>query len=152
MKDYLHLPYPTKNPKSTGKVLLVYGASSSVGSIAVQLAIASGFKVIATASAHNHDYVKDLGATEVCDHSDKNIVDNLISALKKNGDFAGAFDTISYPQTMKVCAEVTEKLGGGFISTTLGPPQDLPPGVRAAWCKLYPLQVMSWERFANLYP
>jgi NADPH:quinone reductase-like Zn-dependent oxidoreductase len=134
MKDFLHLPYPTKNPKATNKSLLVNGASSSVGSLAVQLAVASGLTIVATASAHNFAFVKGLGATEVYDYKDKSIVDNLVSALKKHGEYAGAYDAIGTPDAIKLSAAVTEKLGGGFIASTLEPPKDLPSGVRSAWC------------------
>src|ERR1700742_2275258 len=50
---------------TSGAVLLVNGASGSVGSAAVQLALAGGARVIATASPANHDYVRSLGAEPV---------------------------------------------------------------------------------------
>jgi len=39
-KDRLALPYPTNASKPTGKTVLVWGGSSSVGSSAIQLAAA----------------------------------------------------------------------------------------------------------------
>lgn len=45
--------------------LLINGASGSVGSAAVQLAVARGALVIGTASTKNHDYVRSLGAKPV---------------------------------------------------------------------------------------
>ncbi|SHG51144.1 NADPH:quinone reductase [Jatrophihabitans endophyticus] len=45
-----------------GGTLLVNGASGSVGSAAVQLAVARGARVIGTAGPANHDYVRALGA------------------------------------------------------------------------------------------
>jgi NADPH:quinone reductase-like Zn-dependent oxidoreductase len=45
--------------------LLINGASGSVGSAAVQLALARGVRVIGTASPANHDYVRSLGAEPV---------------------------------------------------------------------------------------
>lgn len=134
MKDFLHLPYPTKNAKATNKALFVNGASSSVGALTVQLASASGLKVIATASPRNFDFVKSLGATEVFDYNDKNIVDVLVSSLKKHGEFAGVYDAISSAEAFKISISVAEKLGGGFITGTLAPPEDLPKGVKSAWC------------------
>ncbi|MET9498404.1 NADP-dependent oxidoreductase [Streptomyces sp. NPDC006552] len=50
---------------STGSLLLVNGASGSVGSTAVQLAVARGARVIGTASAANHAYLRTLGAEPV---------------------------------------------------------------------------------------
>jgi NADPH:quinone reductase-like Zn-dependent oxidoreductase len=45
--------------------LLINGASGSVGSAAVQLAVARGARVIGTASPANHDYLRSLGAEPV---------------------------------------------------------------------------------------
>ena len=45
--------------------LLVNGASGSVGSAAVQLAVARGARVIGTASPANHEYLRALGAEPV---------------------------------------------------------------------------------------
>jgi NADPH:quinone reductase-like Zn-dependent oxidoreductase len=49
----------------SGSTLLVNGASGSVGSAAVQLAVARGARVIGTASPANHDYLRSLGAEPV---------------------------------------------------------------------------------------
>lgn len=48
-----------------GETLLVHGAAGGVGSMAVQLAVARGARVVGTASAANHEYVRELGATPV---------------------------------------------------------------------------------------
>lgn len=48
-----------------GSTLLVSGASGSVGSAAVQLAVVRGARVIGTASPANHDYLRSLGAEPV---------------------------------------------------------------------------------------
>ena len=49
----------------SGGTLLVNGASGSVGSAAVQLAVVRGARVIGTASPANHDYLRSLGAEPV---------------------------------------------------------------------------------------
>ncbi|MGZ4372319.1 MAG: NADP-dependent oxidoreductase [Gaiellaceae bacterium] len=46
-----------------GQTVLVNGAAGAVGSSTVQLARERGAKVIGTASAGNHDYLRSLGAT-----------------------------------------------------------------------------------------
>ncbi|MEV1025954.1 NADP-dependent oxidoreductase [Streptomyces sp. NPDC050264] len=48
-----------------GGTLLVNGASGSVGSAAVQLAVARGARVIGTASPANHEYLRSLKAEPV---------------------------------------------------------------------------------------
>jgi NADPH:quinone reductase-like Zn-dependent oxidoreductase len=48
-----------------GGTLLINGASGSVGSAAVQLAVVRGARVIGTASPASHDYLRSLGAEPV---------------------------------------------------------------------------------------
>ena len=48
-----------------GETLLISGASGSVGSAAVQLAVVRGARVIGTAGLRNHDYLRSLGADPV---------------------------------------------------------------------------------------
>jgi NADPH:quinone reductase-like Zn-dependent oxidoreductase len=48
-----------------GSTLLINGASGSVGSAAVQFAVARGARVIGTAGPANHDYLRSLGAEPV---------------------------------------------------------------------------------------
>ena len=48
-----------------GQTVLVHGASGGVGTLLVQLARLTGAKVIGTASARKHDYVRALGAVPV---------------------------------------------------------------------------------------
>ena len=49
----------------SGSTVLINGASGSVGSAAVQLAVARGARVIGTASPGAHDYLRSLGAEPV---------------------------------------------------------------------------------------
>jgi NADPH:quinone reductase-like Zn-dependent oxidoreductase len=58
--DHAHL--------AVGERVLVQGAAGGVGLFAVQLARWRGARVIGTASAHNRDFVRGLGADEVIDH------------------------------------------------------------------------------------
>jgi NADPH:quinone reductase-like Zn-dependent oxidoreductase len=48
-----------------GDTLFVDGGAGGVGAVAVQMALARGAKVIASASQANHDYLRELGATPV---------------------------------------------------------------------------------------
>jgi NADPH:quinone reductase-like Zn-dependent oxidoreductase len=45
-----------------GDTVLVHGAAGGTGTIAVQMAVARGATVIGTASEHNHDFLRSLGA------------------------------------------------------------------------------------------
>lgn len=52
-----------------GQTVLIHAAAGGVGSFAVQFAHAKGAHVIGTASARNHNYLRDLGADEVIDYT-----------------------------------------------------------------------------------
>lgn len=63
-----------------GETILVHAAAGGVGHIVVQLAKARGVKVIGTASARNHEFLKDLGVDEVVDYTQtpfENVVKNI---------------------------------------------------------------------------
>lgn len=51
-----------------GERVLVHGGAGGTGSVIVQIAKARGAYVIATASARNHDYLREIGADEVIDY------------------------------------------------------------------------------------
>lgn len=50
---------------SRGDVVLVHGASGGVGHLGVQIAVARGARVLATAGERNHDFLRGLGAEPV---------------------------------------------------------------------------------------
>ncbi|GAA6020283.1 hypothetical protein JCM10207_003212 [Rhodosporidiobolus poonsookiae] len=103
------VPQPSTQENGKGKVLLVWGASSSVGATAVQLAVASGVQVVATASPSNFALAKALGACAVVDYGSPTVVEDLVAALLETGDeFAGAFDAIGEGGTVEKCAEGLE--------------------------------------------
>lgn len=67
------------------------GRAASVGLFAVQLAAIAGLKVITTCSPRNADLVRSLGASEVFDYNDPNVVDKIRAAAP---GMRHAFDTI----------------------------------------------------------
>jgi hypothetical protein len=81
-KDFLALQHPSVPPRPTGKTLLVWGGSTSVGSNAIQLAVAAGYEVVSTASPRNYDYLRKLGASQVFDYNSKTVVAEIVAALK----------------------------------------------------------------------
>jgi NADPH:quinone reductase-like Zn-dependent oxidoreductase len=52
-----------------GERVLIHGAAGGVGTYAVQLANWKGAEVIATASAQDHNFLRELGASEVIDYT-----------------------------------------------------------------------------------
>ncbi|KAL9573478.1 hypothetical protein ACKAV7_002022 [Fusarium commune] len=83
-KDQLGLQMPQtrvhRNP--AGETVLIWGASTSVGKNAVQLAVAAGYDIIATASPRNWDTVRSLGASAVFDYRSSSVVDDVVASLK----------------------------------------------------------------------
>ncbi|KAL4997558.1 GroES-like protein [Aspergillus recurvatus] len=82
--DFLGLDMPAiparANPR--GRAVIVTGGASSVGSNAVQLAVAAGYEVYSTCSAKNFDYVLGLGATRVLDYHDAHWTEDLTETLR----------------------------------------------------------------------
>jgi len=113
-KDHLALHYPSATPTPTGKTLLVWGGSTSVGSNAIQLAVAAGYEVITTSSPRNFDYVKKLGASQVFDYNSKTVVKDIIAAFQgKTLVGALAIGTGS----AELCADIVRACKGNkFIS------------------------------------
>lgn len=82
------------------------------------MAVSAGLIVATTASAHNHGYVRSLGATHVFDYNHTDVVQNILELLKP-GDFV--FDAMGYDHTQKVTAEIVSRLGGGKLPTVRWP-------------------------------
>ncbi|KAK5678677.1 hypothetical protein LTS10_009121 [Elasticomyces elasticus] len=123
----LGLAYPTLEspPQPAGKILVVYGASSSVGSMTTQIATAAGIAVVAIAGLHNHDMVSSCGAIQVFDHKDSAVVRNTIDAVIASGlEFIGVFDSVCAPETYARDLEILEQLGGGHLACVHPPPVD----------------------------
>ena len=128
-KDYLSLPFPSLNPVSTRKSILVWGGSSAVGSNAIQLAKAAGFQVVTTCSAHSFEYVKSLGADTVFDYSSPSVTDDVAAELDK-GTCAGIY--LAAGKVAEAC-QVSFKSKQKLLvaSTNQVMPGDAPEGVEA---------------------
>jgi NADPH:quinone reductase-like Zn-dependent oxidoreductase len=53
----------------SGETILIHGGAGGVASVGIQIAKYLGARVITTASAANHDYVRSLGADEIIDYN-----------------------------------------------------------------------------------
>ncbi|KAG2178179.1 hypothetical protein INT43_003432 [Umbelopsis isabellina] len=130
LKEYLGLQLPTfPAQQPTGKTVVIWGGSSSVGSNAIQLAVAAGYEVLTTASPKNYDYVKSLGASQAFDYKDEDVVQEIITALKDK-QVAGAI-AIGLG-SLESCAHIVNKTNGSkFVADVMSPtltkplPEDL---------------------------
>ncbi len=62
-----------------GETILIHGGAGGVASFAIQLAKHIGARVITTASAANHEYVRGLGADEIIDYNAKDFTQVVTS-------------------------------------------------------------------------
>ncbi|GAA4963083.1 NAD(P)H-quinone oxidoreductase [Pseudonocardia tropica] len=86
---------------SAGETLLVHGASSGVGSHALQVARAVGAQVVATANSARFDVCRELGADVVIDYS---------------GDVAGALSDATEGRGADV---ILDNMGGTNLATNV---------------------------------
>jgi NADPH:quinone reductase-like Zn-dependent oxidoreductase len=70
-----------------GETILIQGGAGGVASFAIQLAKHLGARVITTASASNHDYLRKIGADEIIDY-------NAVDFTKIVRDCDAVFDTV----------------------------------------------------------
>ena len=108
--DQLGLRLPMANAEATGETVLVWGGSTSVGSNAIQLAVAAGYDVITTASPGNFEFVRSLGAQQVFDYHSPTVVADIIAALQGR-TLAGtiAFGTSSGGACLRIVAKAKGK-------------------------------------------
>ncbi|KAM0335027.1 hypothetical protein ACHAQA_000061 [Verticillium albo-atrum] len=109
----LKLNLPTA-PRSEPVPLLIYGGSTATGTLAIQFAKLSGYQVIATASPHNFDLLKSLGADAVFDSRDpaagaeiRKFTDNKLKLV---------LDTIATEAAAKFCDDAISSEGGDYSS------------------------------------
>lgn len=79
------------------KAILIWGGASTCGSAAIQVAKAAGFNpIFATASARNHDVLKQLGATQCFDYRDPDVTSQIREAVQKSGKpLTTVFDAVA---------------------------------------------------------
>ena len=127
-KDFLALNAPSAAPAPTSKTLLIWGGSTSVGSNAIQLAVAAGYDVVTTASPRNFDYVKRLGAREAFDYRSRTVIADIVGALRGR-EIAGALAI--GPGSAAACIDVVGACQGYRFVAMATPPtswDDVPAG------------------------
>ena len=107
----LSMPTSHGTKSGSGKTLIVWAASSSVGSAGVQLAAQAGYEVVGVASKQNLDLVKSLGAAACFDRSDSNVVNDIVTYLRGK-EIVGAYDGISNQETIPPLCEILDRSGG----------------------------------------
>ena len=117
-------------PQSQGKKILIYGGTSSIGSLSVQYLKQAGYDVVTTTSPQHKHFVSQLGASQIVDHTQ--LVETVSKELISAGPYEIVLDTISTAETIKLNAEVVAAHGGGNVYALQPPfaPDTLPDGVQ----------------------
>lgn len=110
------LSFLRKGKVAPGEKVLIYGASGSVGTYAVQLAQYFGAEVTAVCSTGNMDLVKKLGADKVMDYT-KTDLEEL------NEKFDVVFDTVGKASVSKVIKVI--KPEGRYLHAVTDPSTEI---------------------------
>lgn len=106
-----------------GERVLVHAASGGVGHFAVQIAVARGAEVVATASPANHDLLRGLGATELIDYHAGPVSEQLSAPVDAVLDLIGGDTLEDAPKEVRdggriastIDAKRVKELGGHYI-------------------------------------
>lgn len=114
---------------AVGETVLIHGGAGGVGTVAIQLARAMGARVITTARAANHDFVRSLGADAAIDHGADDYV-AAVADLTRGQGVDVVFDTIGGDTLARSPLALAD--GGRVVSIVdIAQPQNL----IAAWGK-----------------
>ncbi|OBB61553.1 NADPH:quinone oxidoreductase [Mycobacterium sp. 852013-51886_SCH5428379] len=83
----------TRAALTVGETILIHGGAGGTGSIAIQVATAIGARVITTAKAADHEFVRALGADAAIDFTSTDYVD-AVAELTRGEGVDVVFDTI----------------------------------------------------------
>ncbi|MER7134809.1 NADP-dependent oxidoreductase [Streptosporangium saharense] len=114
-----------------GETLLVHGAAGGVGGLVVQFAVASGIRVVGTASEANHDYLRALGAVPVAygegvfERVRQAVPEGVDAALDAaGGSLAGSVELLGGPERVVGIVSVPETIETGTRFTGGGDGDD----------------------------
>ncbi|KAJ5520369.1 hypothetical protein N7463_000822 [Penicillium fimorum] len=107
----LKLALPTE-PIKDATPILIYGGSTATGTLAIQFAKLSGYKVLTTCSPRNFDLVRSLGADDVYDYKDAQAPAKIRKATDNNLKLV--FDCISLESSAAFCDNAISTDGGEY--------------------------------------
>ncbi|KAL8974899.1 MAG: hypothetical protein Q9197_000868 [Variospora fuerteventurae] len=120
----LELPGTFDKPAEKAKDVLIYGGSSSVGTIGIQMAKLLGHKVVTTCSAKNFELVKSYGADAVFDYHSPDCAQAIKEWTRNSLKFA--IDPFAELKTRAVCDESMGRVGGRYTALELSQGQTPP--------------------------
>lgn len=112
----------TATPDSAARMtaavpVLVYGASTATGAMAVQLLQQSGLDPVATCSPHNFELVRSRGAGAVSDYA----AEGVAAAIREHagGQLRYALDCVADDESVACCYGAIQRAGGRYASLEL---------------------------------
>ncbi|KAK0627393.1 chaperonin 10-like protein [Immersiella caudata] len=139
--ELLGIPRPSVSAgpriKGNAPTLLVWGGSSGVGSMVIQLAKLSGVEnIVVTASKKHHERLRKLGASVVVDYAEPTSVEEVVAAIEGAGEAPlYVVDPISSGKSAAPVVEVLKKVEAtgtkAKVATTLPWPAglEIPEGI-----------------------
>ncbi|MDN5820792.1 MAG: NADP-dependent oxidoreductase, partial [Brachybacterium sp.] len=97
-----------------GGTLFIAGGAGAIGTLALQVARRRGWRVAASASAHNHEYMRSLGAEMTVDYHDAGWVQEVRGWAPQGVDAALAVHPGTSADSMRVVKD------GGSVITVSG--------------------------------
>ncbi|KAJ5420682.1 Polyketide synthase enoylreductase [Penicillium sp. CMV-2018d] len=118
----LGLSASPSEPAATPFPVLVYGGSTAMGTMAVQVLKLSGLTPIATSSPKNFNLVKSFGAKQVFDYASPTCAADIKSFT--NNSLKYALDCITDADSTQICHTAIGRAGGRYACLEL-PQQEL---------------------------
>ncbi|PYH43714.1 zinc-binding alcohol dehydrogenase family protein [Aspergillus saccharolyticus JOP 1030-1] len=103
-------------PLATPLPILIYGGSSAMGTMAIQFAKLSGYRVFTTCSPRNFDLVRAYGADEVFDYRDDAAAAAALINSKTQDRLGLVLDTIGGAEAVAFCDRALSSQGGEFAT------------------------------------
>jgi NADPH2:quinone reductase len=128
----LDLEPASAGPAAAGSRVLVVGATGGIGMFAVQLAVAAGAEVLASASPAEREYVRGLGAAHALDYTSGDLVEQVLALYPEGVD--GVVDLVNSGEAVRESARALRP--GGRLASPLGGPEDLDRGVEVSYVNL----------------
>lgn len=128
----LELEPASAGTAAAGSRLLVVGATGGIGMFAVQLAVAAGAEVLATAGPTETEYVRGLGAAHALDYTSGDLVEQVLAIHPEGVD--AVVDLVNSGEGIRASAQALRP--GGRLASPLGGPEDLDRGVEVTYVSL----------------
>ncbi|KAJ5997820.1 Polyketide synthase enoylreductase [Penicillium canescens] len=110
----LQIPGTLDSPAAKSEDVLVYGGSSTIGLLAIQMVKLCGHRAITTCSPRNFDLVKSYGADLVFDYSSPTCAEDIRAATKSTLRYV--LDPFAEAKTLRLCHAAIGRTGGRYCA------------------------------------